>query len=472
MFFGARLSPPMPCPIFMEQLTLFGPLEESCKIKNVVKRDGRVVRFNSGKIVDAIYKAALTVGGKDLHMAESLARQVLAQINQIYPQGTTPTVEEIQDLVERILIEGHHVRTAKAYILYRAEREKVREKKVPLVALEDNVPYKLLWKAYAWNVDHDCHTVDRLNHLMKTGGWKDLVLASEKHYHDEIKKTAQTFLKRKDIRLMIVAGPSSSGKTTTTIKIGEALAQAGKSFVTLNLDHYFKNLEEHPKDEFGDYDFEPPRALELGMINEDLSALIRGESVKIPQFNFKTGKRKDRAVDFKAGKDSIILIDSLHGLHNDLTCAVPQEMKFKFYIEALCQIKDSDGNFVRWTDLRLLRRMARDSWQRSCDPASTLGHWHYVRRSEKMFIVPFVNSADMVFNGSLPYEFAVHKVFLESHFPAILKLYSQDPRKADAFFRAKRVAGLLNSMIKIPDLNFVPKNSLLREFIGGGIYKY
>lgn len=463
----------MPCPIFlMEQLTLFSPSSESYKIKNVVKRSGRVVFFNPGKIADAIYKAALSVGGGDRGTAESLAAQVLTQINRSYPQEATPTVEEIQDLVERVLIEGKHVRTAKAYILYRSERAKVREKKETHVALEDNVPYKLVWKAYAWNVDHDCHTVDRLNRLMKTDGWKKLVTDSEKRYHDEIRKAAQTMLKNKDLRLMIVAGPSSSGKTTTTLKIGEALAEAGKSFVTLNLDHYFKNLEEHPKDEFGDYDFETPHALELGMINEDISALIKGKTVKIPKFDFKTGKRKDRAMDLKTWPDQIILIDSLHGLYNDLTRSVPPEMKFKFYIEALCQIKDQDGNFVRWTDLRLLRRMARDSWQRNYDPVSTIGHWHYVRKSEKTFIVPFVHSADMVFNGSLPYEFAAHKAFLESHFPAIMKRYGNDPKKTDAYFRAKRVYGLLNSLVKIPDLDFVPKNSLLREFIGGGIYKY
>ncbi|OGR88568.1 MAG: hypothetical protein A3A86_07380 [Elusimicrobia bacterium RIFCSPLOWO2_01_FULL_60_11] len=456
----------------MEQLALFSPSNESYKIKSVVKRNGRAVLFSPGKIADAIYKAALSVGGQDRGTAETLAARVLTQINRSYSPGATPTVEEIQDLVERVLIEGNHVRTAKAYILYRAERSKVREKKESHVALEDNVPYKLVWKAYSWNVDHDCHTVEKLNRLMRSDGWKKLVADSEAHYHDEVRKAAHAILKNKDLRLMIVAGPSSSGKTTTTMKIGEALSKAGKSFITLNLDHYFKNLEEHPKDEFGDYDYETPHALELGMINDDLSDLIKGKTVKIPRFDFKTGKRKDRAAEFKAGADQIILIDSLHGLYNDLTRSVPREMKFKFYIEALCQIKDEEGNFVRWTDLRLLRRMARDSWQRNYDPVSTIGHWHYVRKSEKAFIVPFVHAADRVFNGSLPYEFAAHKAFLESHFPAILKRYGKDPKKADAYFRAKRVYGLLNSLVKLPDMDFVPKDSLLREFIGGGTYKY
>ena len=456
----------------MEQLPLFKTSAESYKISRVVKRNGQVVLFNPSKIADAIFKAALSVGGQNRDISERLTRNVLVQINQSYPQGATPTVEEIQDLVERVLIEGNHAKTAKAFILYRANRARVREKKETHIALEDNVPYKLVWRAYSWNVDHDCHAVGRLNHLIKTGGWKDLVMAAEKHYHDEIRKAAQTLLKKKDLRLMIVAGPSSSGKTTTTLKIGEALAEAGKSFITLNLDHYFKNLDEHPKDEFGDYDYETPHALELEMINEDLSALIAGKTVKIPHFDFKKGKRTDHATEFKVDKGQIILIDSLHGLYNDLTKSVPDPMKFKFYIEALCQIKDNEGNFVRWTDLRLMRRMVRDSWQRNYDPVATIGHWHYVRRSEKAYIVPFVHSADLVFNGSLPYELAAHKAMLETQFPSVLKRYGKDVKKADAALRARRVGSLLDSISKLPDLDFVPKNSLLREFIGGGIYKY
>ncbi len=464
----------MPCPIFfaMEQLPLFAPSEESYKVTHIVKRSGRIVRFDREKVTNAIYKAALSVGGRDRETAAMLSGNVVAAINRKFPKGATPTVEEIQDIIEKTLIESNRAQTAKAFILYRAERSKVRDKKDLSVALEDNVPYKQVWKAYAWNVDHDCHTVEHLNRHMKSGTWKNLMEDAEKHYHDEIRKAAHMILKKKDLRLMIVAGPSSSGKTTTTIKIGEMLKEAGKSFITLNLDHYFKHLEEHPKDEYGDYDFESPRALELDMINEHLSDLIKGKTIKIPHFNFKTGRRQDNATEFRAQSDQIILIDSLHGLYNDLTKSVSDDLKFKFYIEAMCQIKDLDGNFIRWTDLRLLRRMARDSWQRNYDPVATLGHWHYVRKSEKTYIVPFVHSADTVFNGSLPYEFAALKIQLESHWPHMNKKYKDDPKRADAYLRGERVGKLLKSFAAMPELDAVPKNSLLREFIGGGIYKY
>lgn len=456
----------------MEQLPLFAPSGQNYKLKEVVKRDGRIVKFDRDKITNAIYKAALSVGGKDRETAERLSGSVIAHIHRQFPQGSTPTVEEIQDITEKALIEAGHAKTAKAYILYRAERARVREKKESHVALEDNVPYKQVWRAYSWNVDHDCHTLERLNHQMKSGGWKNLVLEAEKHYHDEVRRAAQMILKKKGLRLIIIAGPSSSGKTTTTLKIGEALSLAGKSFLTLNLDNYFKNLDEHPKDDYGDYDFETPHALSLEMINEHLSDLVKGKTVKIPQFNFKTGRRQDGAVKFKPGPDQIILIDSLHGLYNDLSKGVPDDLKFRFYIEALCQIKDEHGNFVRWTDLRLLRRMVRDSWQRNYDPAATLGHWHYVRKSEKTFIVPFVHSANMIFNGSLPYEFAVHKVILEPLLEPMARHFREDPGKNDAYLRGQRVGKILESLAAFPDVESVPKNSLLREFIGGGIYKY
>jgi uridine kinase len=155
-----------------------------------------------------------------------------------------------------------------------------------------------------------------------------------------------------------------------------------------------------------------------------------------------------------------------------MTSSIPHESKFKFYIESLCQIKDADGEFVRWADLRMLRRMVRDSWHRAYDPKRTVGHWHYVRRSEKKHIVPFINKVDYIFNGSLAYELPIHKKYLYKKFPAIIKEYEKDPKKFDAYIRAKRVYSLLNSITQLEDDSCVPKNSLMREFIGGSSYNY
>jgi len=154
-----------------------------------------------------------------------------------------------------------------------------------------------------------------------------------------------------------------------------------------------------------------------------------------------------------------------------MTKSIPHDYKFKFYIEAISLIRDNDGTFVEWTDLRMLRRMIRDSWHRAYNPMRTVGHWHYVRRSEKQHIVPFINKVDYVFNGALPYEFPIHKKYLFKEFPEIIKTYENDPKKIDAYMRAKRVYNFLNQIDELDD-SLVPKNSLLREFIGGSDYKY
>ena len=453
----------------MKSLSALHPV----RIKEVIKRNGSIALFDPEKITNAIYKAALSVGGKDRPLAQKLAAQVLEQIHRTYRKKSIPSVEEIQDIIEKVLIENRHARTAKAFILYRAERQRLREKKTVDIAVDDTIPYKLLWKAYTWNVDHSCHTVNKLNAQMRGNNWEKLAQDAEAQYHLELDQIVSTLRTRaKETRLFIVAGPSSSGKTTTTLKIGQALEKINRSFVTLNLDHYFKGLRHHPKDEYGDYDYEGPEALELEMINDHLQKLLQGKTVRTPIYDFKTGQRKDGVVPFKVAKNQIILIDSLHGLYEPMTQAVPRENKFKFYIEAMCQIKNSDGEFVRWADLRMLRRMIRDRLHRGSVPWKTVGHWHYVRRSEKQYIVPFIRSADAVFNGSIAYELPVYKIFLEKYMPKVIQHFKNDPKKFDAFTRAKRVSQLLSSIEAFPNVETISKYSLLREFIGGSAYRY
>jgi len=457
-----------------QQPPLFPEAElESYKINQVIKRDGRIAAFNRDKITDSIFRAALEVGGSNRDIADSLSTKVVEFLSKAHPVDYIPTVEEIQDMTEKMLVEGRHFSTAKAYILYRQEHKRIREGKESRIVVEDNIPYKLLWKFFTWNVDHECDTIVKLNRRIENGTFPALINDAEKEYHSNIKKVADEIFKRKDkIRLVIVAGPSSSGKTTTTMKIGEELKKHGIYFVLMGLDNYFRNLEEHPKDEYGDYDFETPQALDLPLINEHLFRLIKGETIKMPQYDFKTGKRTLNVNEFRLESNQILLIDSLHGLFNEMTSSIPNDMKFKFYIEAICQIRDSNGEFVRWSDLRMLRRMVRDSWHRAYDPSRTVGHWHYVRRSEMKYIVPFINKVDYVFNGALPYELPFHKKHLFRNFPDIIAKYDNDPKKTDAFIRAKRVFNLLGEVKTVEDDSPVPKNSLMREFIGGSDYKY
>ena len=205
------------------------------------------------------------------------------------------------------------------------------------------------------------------------------------------------------------------------------------------MDNYFFDLELHPKDEFGDYDFETPQALDLALINEHLVRLIAGEEVRIPFYDFKTGKRHDNVTPMRIGPSDIILIDSLHGLYPAMTQDVEDERKFQLYIETLLQMKGPDGRMVRWTDLRLMRRMVRDASFRAYDPQRTLEHWHYVRSSEMRNIIPYANTTDYIINGALSYELPVMRRRLLDHFAQWAQEYEGDPLRVDAYARAQRV---------------------------------
>jgi len=444
------------------------------RIQSIVKRDGSIVDFTPQRITNAIYRAAVAVGGRDKHTAEELTEKVLQFIEAQTPEGEPPTVEQIQDTVEKVLIENGHARVAKAYILYRAERAHLREQRKERAAQpSSNIPWAKLWRILDWAVAHNLHTVDHLNERLEKGELSEIVGASEAFYHENMENAAHLIADRKDeLRMVIIAGPSSSGKTTTTIKLGERLARHDMKLVTLNVDNYFFDLEMHPKDEFGDYDFETPQALDLALINEHLTRMFAGEEVKIPFYDFKTGTRKLEQTPMKLAPNEVILIDSLHGLYPDMTSDIPVEQKFLIYIEPLLQLKGRDGRYVRWTDIRLIRRMLRDASHRAYDPTKTLLHWHYVRASELRNIIPYVNTTDYIVNSAMPYELPLYKTKLFEDFKRWTEDYADDPLRADAFERASRVYRLMKSLTPLEDDSVVPENSVIREFIGGSIYEY
>lgn len=444
------------------------------KIKSVIKRDGSVVEFTPQRITNAIYRAAVAVGGRDKSITKTLTDEVVKVLEQQTPLGENPTVEQIQDIVEKVLIENGHAKVAKAFILYRAERAHLREQRKERAAEPStNIPWSKLWRILDWAVEHNLHTVKHLNERIQNGELSEIVGASEAFYHEDVENAAHLIAERKDeLRMVIIAGPSSSGKTTTTIKLGEQLARHDMKLVTLNVDNYFFDLEMHPKDEFGDYDFETPQALDLDLINEHLTRLFEGEEVKIPLYDFKTGTRHLEQTPMKLAPNEVILIDSLHGLYPDMTKDIPPEKKFRLYIEPLLQLKNSDGRYVRWTDIRLIRRMLRDASHRAYDPTKTLLHWHYVRTSELRNIIPYVNTTDVVVNSAMPYEMPIYKAKLFDEFKKWTQEYEDDPLRADAFERASRVYKLMQSLVPIEDDSIVPENSVIREFIGGSIYEY
>jgi uridine kinase len=444
------------------------------KITHVVKRSGAIVPFNPDRITNAIYRAAVAVGGRDRERAEWLAAQVVKILENTTPEGRTPHIEEIQDLVEKVLIENQHAKVAKAYILYREERDRHRrEEVVRLSQPSENVPWAKTWQILDWAVSHSVHTIEALNERLRRGEFRDIVNESEAAYEADIDAAADMIAdRRNELKMVFVCGPSSSGKTTTTIKLERRLSDMGLRFAALNVDNYFFDLELHPKDEFGDYDFETPQALDLPLINEHLKRLSDGKEVLIPFYNFKTGKRLLDQTPFRLQPGEILLLDSLHGLYPDMSADIKDEIKLKLYLEPLLQMKGLDERYIRWTDLRLIRRMLRDAVHRAYNPQQTLEHWHYVRSSELRNIIPYLGTADHIINSGMPYEIPLYRPRLLDMFTKWEVQYRDDPLRQDAYTRAARIHELLAAVEPIEDDSPVPSDSVLREFIGGSSLEY
>jgi uridine kinase len=443
-------------------------------IEFVIKRNGAKVPFTPNRITNAIYRAAVAVGGRDKSIAEGLTNQVVDYLENNFPSRHIPTVEEIQDVVEKVLIKNDHARVAKTYILYRDERARLRKQREAIsFHPSENIPWAKIWQVLDWAITHNLYSVEILNQRIARGELAAIVSEAEMFYEEDIKIAANMIIEReKEVRIVLISGPSSSGKTTTTIKIGQRLQQKDLRLVTLNVDNYFFDLELHPKDEFGDYDFETPQALDLDLVNDHLKRLIKGKEVQLPFYDFKTGHRTDQHTPMQIKKNEIILIDSLHGLYPGMTQDIPDEQKFRLYLEPLLQMKDLEGNYIRWTDIRLMRRMLRDAAYRAYDPEKTLTHWHYVRTGEMRTIIPTINTADYIINSAMPYELSIYRPKLINYFNQWVDKYRQDELRQDAYERAARVQKLLLSLTPVEDDSIVPGDSVIREFIGRSTLKY
>jgi uridine kinase len=447
---------------------------ESYRFTHVIKRNGARVPFTPQRITNAIYRAAVAVEGRDREMAEMLTGKVIALLEKNQPGEQAPHIEQIQDAVEEILIENGHAKVAKAYILYRDERARMRRmREEQTIQPSGIIPWAKIWQVLDWAVSHNLHTIESYNTRLRNGELNRITTESEMFYEEDIKEAAEGIRKRGDqIKIVLISGPSSSGKTTTTTKLGKLLEQMRMRLVALNVDNYFFDLDKHPKDEFGDYDYETPQALDIALISEHLRRLIDGEEVMIPFYDFKTGRRFDDRTPMKIGERDVILIDSLHGLYPPMTGGIPDNQKFKIYIEPLLQMKDSAGKYIRWTDIRLMRRMLRDASYRAYNPEDTLTHWHYVRASELRNIIPNHIHADYIINSAMPYELSVYKTKLMDDFSKWMVKYRSDPLREDAFQRASRVHGMLDQFAAVEDDSFIPGDSVIREFIGGSSLIY
>lgn len=304
--------------------------------------------------------------------------------------------------------------------------------------------------------------VGELNTLIKENKISDIVRISEALHEKKIAQIADMIAENRDRKIVLIAGPSSSGKTTFAQRLGIQLRVNGITPLLLSMDNYFVNRDENPIDENGNYDFECLESIDLELFNEQLTDLIAGKEVKLPTFDFASGTRKYLGNTAKLGENEVLVIEGIHGLNEKLTSSIPRKNKFKIYISALTALNIDDCNRISTADCRLLRRMLRDSKFRSHSAIATLGMWNMVRKGEEKYIFPFQEDADVMFNSSLVYEPAIIKTMLE---PVLASV----GRDAPEFAEAKRLYEFLGYFLPM-SADDVPINSILREFIGGGCF--
>ena len=306
-------------------------------------------------------------------------------------------------------------------------------------------------------------TVYHLNNKIRDGKTKELILFSEALHEKKIAEIAGKIKERGNVRMVLIAGPSSSGKTTFASKLGMSLRVNGIKPVTISVDNYFVEREDNPKDETGAYDFECIEALDLELFNKQLVALLAGEEVSLPTFNFKTGHKEYLGNKLRLAKDEILVIEGIHCLNDRLTSQISKDNKFKVYISDLTVLNIDYFNRISTTDTRLIRRIVRDNSFRNYSALHTLNMWYSVNRGEQKNIFPFQEQADAMFNSSIVYEIGVLKKY-------VLPLLEEIPNTEEAYSEARRLIALLQYFDDIDD-TMIPNNSLIREFIGGSIFE-
>ena len=313
-----------------------------------------------------------------------------------------------------------------------------------------------------WGHKVELETVGDLNDRICSGSLSEMILVQEAEQERKIGEIAKDIVSRGGVKFIMIAGPSSSGKTSFSHRLSIQLMTLGKVPHPIGLDDYFVNRELTPRDENGDYNFECLEAIDLKQFNEDMTRLLAGERVELPSFNFKTGKREYNGKFKQLGADDILVIEGIHGLNEKTSYALPNESKYKIYISALTNINVDEHNRIPTTDGRLLRRMVRDARTRGADARRTIEMWPSVRRGEEENIFPFQEEADAMFNSALIYELAVIKQFAEP-------LLFQIPKGVPEYHEAKRLLKFLDYFLGVSSDN-IPNNSICREFVGGSCF--
>ena len=302
-----------------------------------------------------------------------------------------------------------------------------------------------------------------LNEVVSTGKYGDLIRISEAYYNGQLSEIAdRVYDNKKNIKIILIAGPSSSGKTTTSKKLEIYLKSKGLRTHQISIDDYFINRDKTPLDEHGERDLESLRAVDIDLLNRPLIKLFDGEKVLLPEYNFMTGEREYRKKWLQMDEDDIIIIEGLHALNEDLTISIPRRNKFKIYISPLTQLNIDNHNHIHTSDTRKLRRIIRDNKFRNYNAADTLKMWEKISYGEERYIFPFQDDADMIINSALVYELGVLKTYAE---PLLFSVSENDP----VYPEALRLINFLRNFLPIPSEE-VPDDSVLREFIGNSCF--
>ena len=335
--------------------------------------------------------------------------------------------------------------------------------KLPEMIRQDKL-FEIFKEHHHWQDVLEIRTVGDFNNAVATDHSIDLINISEALQEKKIAHIADEIAQRKGVKLILLAGPSSSGKTTTCKRLSIQLIANGLRPLQISLDDYFVDREQSPCDENGDYDFESIHALNLKLINEQFNALFHGEEVELPRYDFPTGKSVKSGNKLKMEDNNVLVVEGIHALNPELTAQIPEELKYRVYVSALTTILLDDHNYIPTTDNRLLRRIIRDYKYRGVDARETIRRWPSVRAGENKWIFPFQENADVMFNSAMLFELAVIKQQAEP-------LLEQVPENCPEYSEAYRLLKFLKYIKPIPNTD-IPPTSLLREFLGGSSFKY
>ena len=332
--------------------------------------------------------------------------------------------------------------------------------------LPEFVPRKKLFQTLMasgeWGKEMHIDTVGDLNDQICQGNISDMILVQEALQERRISEIARDIARREGVKFVMIAGPSSSGKTTFSHRLSIQLRTYGLKPHPIGLDNYYLNHEQTPLDDEGKPDYECLEALDVEQFNKDMTELLSGKSVQLPTFNFKTGMREYSGKPMQLGADDILVIEGIHGLNEKMSYALPAESKYKIYISALTALNVDEHNRIPTTDNRLLRRMVRDARTRGTSASQTIAMWPSVRRGEEKYIFPFQEEADAMFNSAMLYELAVIKQYAE---PLLFGIKKGDPE----YHEAKRLLKFLEYFLGVSSEE-LPSNSLCREFVGGSCF--